>query len=279
MYKAQVIGIDLGGTNVRCGLVSGNELIDIKGQRIRSKGTEEEVMQDIISCINEVITMDVRAIGMGVPGVLDTKAGVVYDIQNIPSWKKVPVKAILEEHFQLPVYLNNDANCFAAGEWRYGKGRGFSDVVGLILGTGVAAGLICNAKLYEGSNCGAGEFGMLPYLAHNYEFYCSGNFFSQFHQISGEQLSQLAQQGDARANDIFFDYGKHLSAVIKAVLYTMDPEIIVLGGSVSKAFPYFKESLWTHLADFAYQPILEKIKIEPSALDHVAVLGAAALTF
>lgn len=278
MYKGTVIGVDLGGTNVRCGLVEGSEITAIKGQRIRSGGTERQVLDDIIACIEQVIRPGVAAIGMGVPGVLNTQTGIVYDVQNIPSWKAVPVKEVLENHFQLPVFLNNDANCFAAGEWRYGKAQGFDDVVGLILGTGVAAGLVCNGKLYEGVNCGAGEFGMLPYLSHNYEFYCSGNYFSHFYQLTGEQLSERALQGDAVALQIFSEYGVHLSAVIKAVLYTMDPQVIVLGGSVSKAFPFFKDSMWQYLSDFAYQPILEHIKIVASERDHIAILGAAALT-
>lgn len=279
MDKHVIIGVDLGGTNVRCGRVEGQEIKKISAQKIHSHGTEDEVVQQIIQSINQVFNSDVEAIGIGVPGILDTKAGIVYDVQNIPSWKEVPLKTLLEDYFKIPVYLNNDANCFAVGEWHYGKGKNYSSMTGLILGTGVAAGLICDDRLYEGRNCGSGEFGMLPYLEHNYEFYCSGNYFTHFYQLSGEQVFDLAQAGDPQALQIFHDYGKHISAVVKAILYTIDPQAIILGGSVSKAFHFFQASLWENLQDFAYKPVLKNIIIEQSVRENIAILGAAALHF
>jgi glucokinase len=279
MNSHTVIGVDLGGTNVRCGLVSGQEIVKINSAKISSSGTAEQVIQEIITSVEQVTDSAVKAIGIGVPGILDTRKGIIYDVQNIPSWKEVHLKAILEDHFKVPVNLNNDANCFAAGEWYYGKGRGYEHIAGLILGTGVAAGLVCNNQLYEGRNCGAGEFGMLPYLDQNYEFYCSGNYFSHFHDLSGEELFKRAQAGDQPALQIFHEYGRHVAAVVKAVLFTVDPRIIILGGSVSKAFPFFKASLWQHLQDFPYQPVLQHLLIEDSVRENIAILGAAALYF
>ncbi|SHG01696.1 ROK family protein [Pedobacter caeni] len=277
MNKELLIGVDLGGTNVRSGLIKGSEILQIDSRRISSKGTEAEVLAELIASITQVMDPSVKAIGIGVPGILDTKEGLVYDVQNIPSWKKVPLKHILEEHFHIPVYLNNDANCFAMAEWHFGKGQGTANLSGLILGTGVAAGLICNGQLYEGRNCGAGEFGMIPYLQHNYEFYCSGNFFSHFYQITGEEAYRSAVQHEPIALQAFQEYGIHLSWLIKSILYAVDPEVIVLGGSVSKAFSFFKASLWEHLADFPYKPVIENIRIEASEKDNIAILGAAAL--
>ncbi len=279
MNNECLIGVDLGGTNVRCGLVEGLTLVKTVNNKISSNGTKSTVVAEVIESISALINKNVKAIGIGVPGIVDTKKGIIYDVQNIRSWKEVHLKTILENYFKIPVYLNNDANCFAVGEWYYGKGKGFTNVAALILGTGVAAGLICNNKLYEGRNCGAGEFGMLPYLNHNYEFYCSGNYFNHFHQLSGEQVYQQAKDGKDTALQIFNEYGKHLSAVVKAVLYTIDPEIIILGGSVSKSFQFFSESLFYHLNNFAYQPVIRHIKIEPSDQEHIAILGAAALYF
>lgn len=279
MNNKMLIGVDLGGTNVRSGLVSGQEIVKIDTDRLQSKGNEAAVIEQVINSISRVINPEVEAIGIGVPGILDSKAGIVYDVQNIPSWKAVPLKDILEQRFQIPVLMNNDANCFAAGEWYYGKGKEKNNLTGLILGTGVAAGLICDGKLYEGRNCGAGEFGMIPYLDHNYEFYCSGNFFSHFHQSSGEEISKRAASGDPAALLIFQEYGKHLSWLIKTILYAVDPEMIVMGGSVSKAFPYFQATLMAQLQDFPYQPVIKNIQITPSEIDNIAILGAAALYF
>lgn len=272
-----VVGVDLGGTNVRSGTVVDGRIIRLDSRKICSKGAEEAALGDLIQSIEAVMTAEVTAIGVGVPAVVDTRKGIVYDVQNIPSWQEVHLKSILEKHFRVPVLVNNDANCFAAGEWYYGKANGYRDVVGLILGTGVAAGLICNDRLYEGRNGGAGEFGMLPYLEHNLEFYASGNFFRHFHNLTGEEVFNRAQAGDQDALQIFHEYGRHLSMVVRAVLFVIDPEIIILGGSVSKAYPYFEKSLWHHLADFPYRPVIQNITIEPSEAEHPAIYGAAAL--
>lgn len=279
MNNKILVGVDLGGTNVRSGLVNGQEITKIDSDRIQSKSDEATVIKQVVDSISKVMSPKVEAIGIGVPGILDTKEGIVYDVQNIPSWKAVPLKSILENHFQIPVLMNNDANCFAAGEWHYGMGKKKNNLTGLILGTGVAAGLICEGKLYEGRNCGAGEFGMIPYLDHNYEFYCSGNFFSHFHQSSGEEVYKRAASGELAALQIFQEYGKHLSLLIKTILYAVDPEMIVMGGSVSKAFPFFRATLWAELQDFPYQPVIKNIQITPSETDNIAILGAAALYF
>ncbi|HEY0896154.1 MAG TPA: ROK family protein [Sphingobacteriaceae bacterium] len=279
MTDKTIIGVDLGGTNVRSGRIEAGRIHEISSQKVRSDGTQDEVLEDLVRCISQVMQPGVDGIGVGVPAVVDTREGVVSDAVNLPSWKEVPLKRILEERFRRPVRVNNDANCFAAGEWYYGKGKGVSDLVGLILGTGVAGGLICNGRLYEGRNCGAGEFGMLPYLDKNLEFYASGNFFRYSCGQSGEDVCQQALSGDPDALRVFHEYGRHVSWVIRSVLFTVDPQMIILGGSVSKAFPFFRDSLWSHLQDFPYKPVIRNIRIEPSETENIALLGAAALFY
>ncbi|MBY0541886.1 MAG: ROK family protein [Sphingobacteriaceae bacterium] len=272
------IGVDLGGTNVRAGLVQKNNIIKVFSSKIESNGEENIVVNQVINAIQQVITAEVESIGVGVPGILNTQTGVIYDVQNIPSWKAVPLKDILENHFKIPVFINNDANCFACGEWYFTEeSTTENNLTGLILGTGVAAGLICDGKLYEGRNCGAGEFGMIPYLDHNYEFYCSGNYFKHFHNTDGEILYNLAKSNDKNALAIFEQFGIHVSALIKTILFAVDPQTIVIGGSVSKAFPFFESILWSSLQDFPYKPVIENIKIKASKYENIAILGAAAL--
>lgn len=173
-----LIGVDLGGTQVRAGLVEGDQLVKIAARTIRNKGTEEEVLSDLTAVLDEVFRLEVEGLGLGIPSIVDLETGVVYDVQNIPAWREVPLKRILEARYQVPVYINNDANCFAVGEKYFGLGRSYNNFVGLIIGTGLGAGLIINGRLYSGPNCGAGEFGMLPYLDSNFERYASGQFFS-----------------------------------------------------------------------------------------------------
>jgi glucokinase len=274
-----VIGIDLGGTNVRAGLVVEGRLDEVRSVAVRSQGSERDVLDDLFSAVDPVMRQDVAGIGAGVPSVIDLKKGVVYDVQNIRSWKKVPLKAYLEERYHLPAYVNNDANCFAAGEKYFGKAKPYNHAVGLIVGTGLGAGVIANGRLYSGINCGAGEFGMLPYLDRNFEAYASGQFFERVHGVSGRELAARAERGEGRALEIFGEFGVHVGEAVKAICYAVDPEIIVLGGSVSKSFRFFRESLWKTFQTFAYSITKERLKIEVSETENIAILGAAALYY
>ena len=279
MSRDAVIGIDLGGTNVRAGLVEGGRLADVRSVAVRSQGTEREVLEDMFSAVDAVMRKDVAGIGAGVPSVIDLKKGVVYDVQNIRSWKEVPLKRYLEERYHLPVYVNNDANCFAAGEKYFGKAKPYDHAVGLIIGTGLGAGVIANGRLYSGINCGAGEFGMLPYLDRNLEAYASGQFFKRVHGLAGREVAARAEQADAGALEIFAEFGIHVGEAVKAICYAVDPEVIVLGGSVSKSYRFFRESLWKTFQTFAYSITKERLKIEVSETENVAILGAAALYY
>ena len=216
---------------------------------------------------------------MGVPSVIDLKKGIIYDVVNIPSWKKVPLRALLERRYGLPVYINNDANCFAVGEKHFGQAKKYDNVVGLIVGTGLGAGVIINGKLYNGANCGAGEFGMISYLDHNHEYYASGQFFKNVHKASGKELFERAKNGDLEALRIFAEFGGHLGEAVKTILYAADPDIIVLGGSVSQAYRFFKQAMWESITTFVYSLVLKNIRIGASRVRNIAILGAAALYY
>ena len=172
---------------------------------------------------------DTVGIGVGVPSVVDTQKGIVYDVVNIPSWKEVPLSDLLYQKFQVPAFINNDSNCFAAGEKIYGKGKSFQNIVGMTIGTGLGLGLIIDGKLYEGRNCCAGEFGMLPYLNENYEFYCSGQYFSNIKHVDAFEMHMKAQSGDPQAIKLFAEFGTHVGITIKSIIYAYDPEIIIIG--------------------------------------------------
>jgi glucokinase len=272
-----VIGVDLGGTYVRAGSVGPDGVRGVARSVVPVEGGVEAVIDVITRVISEVLSADTVQIGVGVPSVVDPDSGVVYDVQNIPAWTEVPLKRLLEERFDLPVSINNDANCFALAERDFGQGRVYDSFVGLITGTGMAAGIIVNGRLIEGAHCGAGEFGMLPYRDSIFEHYCSGQFFVRHHQLSGEQAALRAARGDAAAYEIFAEYGHHLGRAIQAILYTLDVRHIVLGGSVSRSFALFQEAMWSALQDFAFRRALDGLTIEVSGLEHAGVLGAASL--
>ncbi len=246
---------------------------------INPNGSDEEVLDQLCGLIDRTKLEDVDGVGIGVPSVVDIEEGIVYDVQNIPSWREVPLKSILEERYSVPVLVNNDANCFALGEKHFGKGVGYQSAIGLIVGTGFAGGIIVDGRLYPGMNCGAGEFGMIPYLESIYEYYCSGQFFTRHVAQTGAEVFRRAVEGDREAVRIFAEFGHHLGHGIKTILYAYDPEIIVLGGSVRKAFRFFKEAMWESIRSFAFSNSIRSLKIEVSELEHVAILGAAALHY
>ena len=279
MNKETVIGIDLGATNIRGARVNEDSISEILSQRIRSSGTEQEVLKDVFALTDQLITDKVTAIGIGVPSVVDVEEGIVYDVVWIPSWKEVPLKKWMEARYQVPVYVNNDANCFALGEHYFGKGRGYNSIVGLTLGTGVGGGVIINNKLYSGRNCGAGEFGCVDYLDNVYEYYCSGSFFKNVYGLDGEEVFQKAKRNDPSSLQLYRELGTHLGNAIKMVMYTYDPELIVLGGSVRSAYNYFCDTMWDRISTLLFTKSIERLKIEVSELENSGILGAAALYY
>jgi glucokinase len=275
----KLVGVDLGGTNARVGLVEDRSLRKVVTTSLHVNGSEAEICDQLYAMIDTFAHEDLAGLGIGVPSVVDIKQGIVYDVQNIPSWKKVHLKERLEDRYHFPVYVNNDANCFVIGEKHFGRGRGYKNIVGLIIGTGLGAGLILNDKLYEGTHCGAGEFGMVPYKNEIFESFSSGQFFQRQYKKRGEILYQEAINGDEQALKIYQEFGYHLGRAIEMILFTIDPEIIILGGAVSKSFRLYQESMWTIIRSFPYTRTRDDIKIEISDVDHVAILGAAALCY
>lgn len=273
------IGVDLGGTKVLAAKIKGDSLVKSRKVEVPSQGSQQAVLDSIYKVIDDCMDGTVSAIGCGVPSVVDIDKGIVYDVQNIPSWKEVPLKSLLEDRYGIPVHLNNDANCFALGESYFGKGKEYDSFLGLIIGTGMAAGIVINGRLYNGYNCGAGEFGMIPYLDHHYEYYCSGQFFELVYQISGQELFAKAQNGEANALSIYQEYGGHLGKAICAILYAIDPELIILGGSVSTAYPFFEKSLWDSIRTLAFRTIPDRLTIQLSTDSDIPVKGAAALCY
>lgn len=278
MSERKIIGVDMGGTKIHTSLILGNEIISECILDTPAKESEKVVLERLIRTIEQVYQPGCEGIGIGVPSVVDWKKGIVYDVVAIPSWKEVHVKEILENHFKIPVYVNNDSNCFALGENFFGKGTDSANFVGVTIGTGLGSGIIIENKLYQGVNTGAGEIGSISYKDGIIEQYCASEFFSS-QGLDGEALYLAAKKGDQKALEIFNQYGKNLSEMVKIVLYAYDPELIILGGSISNAYEFFIDAVWKGLDDFMFPVELKNLKIEKSELKNSAVLGAAALVY
>ncbi len=276
----RLIGIDLGGTKVEAGLIEGMEVIDKKYSLIPADSKNaSDIIDVIINIISELFDQSVKGIGIGIPSLVDRKNGIVYEVQNIPSWQKVPLANILKDKFKVPVYLDNDANCFALGEYRYGAGQNHKNFVGLTLGTGMGAGIITDGHLLKDANCGSGEFGSIPYLDSIYEDYCSGKFFRTFYNEDGQNLVEKAKSGNTDAIKAFNEFGNHLGNAIKTIMFSVDPHKIIIGGSVAKSKEAYTAALLKSVEKFPYPESVKNLEIIYTDTANIAVLGAASLYY
>jgi len=276
MLNKTILGVDIGGTNIKAVLISDGLIIRKSINPTWAFRTKEEILQTLFETIEEVLTPEVQAIGIGVPGLLDLEKGQLLNIINLPAWKNLPLRDIVHKKYNRDVYLNNDANCFALGEKYFGKGKKAHNMLAITLGTGLGGGIISNDQLVTGLYGGAGEIGSIPYLDENLEAYCSSKFFFDKHQITGKELFLRAEQNQEYALHIFNEFGTHLGKMIQQVLFMLAPEMIVFGGSISKSFPFFKDALQKELNQFPFEIIRNNVRIEKSELEDVALFGAAA---
>lgn len=262
---------------MRVGLVDKGVLVRQRSRVLEQKDSLPATLAQLIDLIRPFVDSSVNSIGIGVPSVVDIDRGIVYNVANIPSWEEVALRDILEKVFDLPVFVNNDVNCFILGEHQFGLAKGYQSAVGMAIGTGLGSGIIIDNQLYAGSNCGAGEIGLLPYLDKTIESYAASSFFESIHGTTALEANQAARLGAKNALKLWAEFGKHFGVAVKAVLYTYDPEVIVLGGSIAKAYPFFRATMFEAMADFAYPVTLRRLTIVPSQNETIALLGAAAL--
>ncbi|VAW10558.1 hypothetical protein MNBD_BACTEROID03-1768 [hydrothermal vent metagenome] len=279
MKNKSIVGVYLDGRNLIAGKVKKGEIVKSITKRVDYNASEDYLIEEVINAINEVIDDEVMGIGIGAPSVVDVEKGIVYSVRQISSWKEVHIKDILENHFNLQVYVNNDANCFAVGEKYFGLAKNYENIVSLILDIGVGAGIIFKGHLYSGTNCGAGEFGSTPYKDHDFEYYCGERYFGEKYGLSSDVLYQRALKKDKIALAIYEQYGRDIGHLIMSIMFTVDPEVVILGGSIARAFPFFEKEIHKTLKTFTYQHSLKKFKILHSENEGIAILGAVALFY
>jgi glucokinase len=271
------MGIDIGATKTHIGIVRNAQIVDEIKYPTRAQASKEDIIEDLISHMNNFVKYDFKSVGIGVPGLVDDKTGIVYDLTNIPSWQEVPLKDRLEEHFKVPVRVTNDANMFALGEKTYGAGKKYDNIVGITLGSGFGAGLVIEGRMYSGILSSAGEMADIPYLDKTIEDYCSGKFFRQQYDLEGVKLSKMAVAGDENAQHIFYEFGTHVGAAIRIIMNILSPQAVFLGGSVSQSFSLFEQGMLDKLKDYPFARVRNTIHIAPSKTPNISILGAAAL--
>lgn len=270
MNKRYIIGIDLGGTNLKVALL--DLKYNIKDREVlgtRSFLEKEELISGIVYSINRIIKYnsldktDILGVGLGLPGPVDARQGVVHFLPNVPGWKEVRLRDILKKRTGLAVFLDNDAKVMALAEHRLGAAKGFNNVLCMTLGTGIGGGIIIEGKLYRGFNNAAGEVGHLPinergsscncgrsgcleaYIGNSRILNAARKEFKR--TISLEELSLLAAKGNRPAIRIWRSVGKRLGFALAGVVNILNLDAVVMGGGVSNAgrvlFDSAKESL------------------------------------
>lgn len=277
MKKKSLVGVDVGGTKIHIARIEQDKVVAEMRIPTAAARNRDEIVNDLSDGISDILTPDVLGIGIGVPGLVDVHSGTIRNVLNIPAWKDLPIREKLQNSLGLPVYVGNDANCFALGEKFFGKAREFNNIVALALGTGVGAGVIINNQLYAGNCSLAGEFGGIKYLQSEYENYCSGKFFLHNYQIDAKTLAERAARNEPVALQAFSEFGKHVSHLIQTILYSVAPDVIIIGGSLSMAFPFFEKGMLESLSAFSHIQALESTKIVVSGNSEIPVLGAGAL--
>ena len=275
----QFVGVDLGGTNIRSALIEYNnktKTFRIKNkyeELTKSKSSKKIITKQIIDSIKKVITEKVSGIGIAVPTIVD-EYGYITTTENIKGLKSINIKKELEKEFKLKVTVENDAKCFAYQKnfEVKRKNKKIKELVGVVIGTGIGSAIIMNDNIVHGSKNGAGEIGSIPYLDSDLENYTSGKFFKR-KKLDAKEVFEKALKSDKKSIKLFEEFGKHLGHAISIISLTVNPEIIVFGGSISKAKKFFEKSMKKQFKKTVPKEIYSNTKILFSKDENDNLLG------
>ncbi|MDU1443804.1 MAG: ROK family protein [Clostridium cochlearium] len=310
MDKKYVVGIDLGGTTISGGVLDyeGNIIfrntIDTKPE-LGEKIVLKRIIKIIENVIEEskVLKDSIKGIGIGSPGPLDIDKGVIITNTNLP-FRNFNIVDQIKNHFKIPVYLDNDANAAAVGEYKFGAGKGSRNMIFITVSTGIGAGAILNGNIYRGSSSNALEIGHMTLKKDgpmcncgNYgcaEVLASGTAIAKkarieldrgkhsslrkFNKVSTYNVFQEAQNGDKLAKEIIDEALEYLGICVSNVITTFDPDTIVIGGGVSKAGSIVFDKINQVVKERCFEYMRQNTKIVKALLlEDSGIIGAASL--
>lgn len=296
-----VLGLDIGGTKSAAvtGIWEDGKITLLKKESIETDHniSAYEMLSRIFDMAEGILDKAPDSIGISCGGPLDSKRGVIMSPPNLPGWDDIEIVRLTHERFGSPVHLQNDANACAVAEWKFGAGRGFSNIAFLTFGTGLGAGLILNGRLYEGTNGNAGELGHIRLEKDgptgfgkqgSFEGFCSGGGIAKLGRIfaekakangitplyakSGEDkftaksIAQAAYAGDETALEVYRTSGKYLGYGLSILIDIINPERIIIGGVYMRSHNLLWESAEEQLKKEALICSLDVCKIVPSEL-------------
>lgn len=311
--KDRVVAVDLGGTHIRAALAEADGKFSQPARRntLADEGPEP-VLSRIFDAIREVAPdfSNVRGIGLGAPGPLDPWKGVIFSAPNLPGTLNFPLKRRLENEFDVPVFVGNDANLGALGEHRYGAGRGVSHMIYMTISTGIGGGIIAENKLFlgvrglagevghqtleaNGPRCNCGNVGCLevlaagPAIARNAQDALGSGRASKIRErvngdialITAKNVIDAARDGDALAKELLEHAGFYIGLGIVNLLHDFDTQLFVIGGGVAtNAWEFLYPAINAVLDKHAMPAMREGVRVVQAGLGPDSVLaGAVAL--
>jgi len=291
---AFAIGIDLGGTKMSAAVVSSDgRVVGALAQRpTGATRPADAIVADMAELAREaaraadVPLEQMDGVGIGAPGPLDLRRGMVLTPPNMPTLHHVHLAAAVEEHVRRPVFLNNDGNCFALGEALYGAGRGCAIVCGVTLGTGFGGGIVIDGRLFNGATGTAAELWICPFKDARFEEYGSSRGVAAAYQrithtaVPPEEVFARAQTGQTEALRAWEQYGADLGVMLSYVVNALDPDVVVVGGSVSEGWNFFSRALLEALHRHINPLPAQHLAVRKAELGNMAgIVGAAALVW
>jgi glucokinase len=317
MSASQYIGVDIGGTSIRAARFVGENHHPASKTKIATQATKgvETILQRLEMAVREVAgdhLSAINGIGIAAAGPLDPNTGVVLSAPNLPGWENLPLRRTMQERLARPVYIGNDANMAALGEWKFGAGQGHNDVLYLTLSTGIGGGVIAGGQMLVGARglatevghmlavpdgplCGCGQRGHLEAVASGTAIarlarvklkagdgadsrlweLCSGDLDS----ITGALVGQAAQAGDEFARRLIVEAGTFIGRTVASLLHCLNPSVVICGGGVSMLGDVILEPIRAAVRQHALsEAYWRSCPIVPAALgDDAGLIGAGAL--
>lgn len=308
-----LLGYDIGGTKsaVITALYENEEIKILDKKVIPTKGTPYEVIDALNALATEILGgKKPDRIGISCGGPLDSKKGVIMSPPNLPTWDNFPICDIIENYFGIRPALQNDANAGAVAEWKFGAGKGFSNIIFMTFGTGLGAGLILDGRLYDGTNGNAGEVGHIRLMDDgpigfgkngSFEGFCSGGGLAQLgkmlaeeakakgitplycksDEISAKTIAEAANMGDETAIAVYNLCGKMLGKGLSIIIDILNPQRIIIGSVFTRSENLLRDSMQSEIEKEALSISAEVCKVVPSMLSEkigdYAALGVSLL--
>jgi len=309
------VGVDLGGTNIKLGIVSNTgKLIKKISIRTEAENGPKKVIENITNGIKELTAKSnykIDGIGIGCPGVVTPGKGIVEDPPNLPGWKKVNIAKVISQKFKKRVFVDNDANAAAIGELTFGSGKKYKSFIMITLGTGVGGGIVIDKKIYHGDfgaageighisidfkgpKCNCGSFGCIEayagnqYLRNRVRHQLKKHPKSKMWELINNDLSNAsprnvqlaAEMGDAFAKSVIEELGVHLGSAFASLCNVLDISVFIIGGGIAGFGKPLFDSIKNTISRRVMSPIRPRVKVLPAKLKNDAgIKGASALVF